>query len=104
MNYRALRILASVYKMVAWIIFGAGSIISLSMLFSSNIIASGLGIPITPGASIATALIFEGFILIQFVFFLGLGQLISLVFDIDFNTRPVTEEVLEKKEEITEAA
>jgi len=89
MNYRVLRVLASVYKIIAWIILGAGSIIAISMLFSSNIISSGLGIPVTAGASIVTALIFEGFILLQFIFFLGLGELISLVFDINFNTNPV---------------
>ena len=89
MNYKALRILGSVYKIVAWIILGAGSIIAVSMLFSSNIISTGLSIPVTAGASIITALIFEGFILLQFIFFLGLGELISLIFDIDFNTHPV---------------
>ena len=102
MNYRALRILASVYKIVAWAILGSGSIISISLLFSSNVISSGLGIPVTLGASIITALIFEGFILLQFIFFLGLGELISLVFDIDFNTRPVA--ATKEREEIKSAA
>ncbi len=101
MNFRALRILASVYKIIAWIIFGAGSIIAISMLFSSNLISSGLGLPVTPGASIVTALIFEGFILLQFVFFLGLGQVISLFFEIDFHTRPVA---ANKSESVKSAA
>ena len=87
MHYRALRVLATFYKIVAWIILGSGSLIAISMLFSSNIIVSGLGLPMTTGVSIATALIFEGFILVQFIFFLGLGELISIIFDIDFSTR-----------------
>lgn len=88
MKYRALRVLAVVYKILAWITLVIGVIISISLLFSSSIVSRGLGVSVSFGASFIAALLTLGFTLLQFVFFLGFGELISLLFDIDANTAP----------------
>jgi len=86
MKYKALRVLATVYKVLAWVTLGVGSLISLSLLFSSSVVSSGLGVPVSIGAGIIAALVAIGFTLIQFILFLGFGELISLIFDIEANT------------------
>lgn len=98
MKYRALRVLATVYKVLAWVTLVVGSLISLSLLFSSSVVSSGLGVPVSLGAGIIAALVAIGFTLIQFVLFLGFGELISLIFDIEANTHgEVTVEEEEKR-------
>lgn len=91
MQYRALRVLAVVYKILAWITLAVGIIVSISLLFSSSIVSRGLGIPVSIGISFLAAIFALGLSLLQFVFLLGFGELISMVFDIDANTRPAEE-------------
>ncbi len=99
MNYKALRVLATVYKVLAWVTLVVGSFISLSVLFIPSLISSGLGVPVSIGVGIVAAFVAIGFTLIQFILFLGFGELISLIFDIEANTHkgPVVEEEEEKR-------
>lgn len=91
MKYRALRVLAMVYKILAWVTLVSGALVSISLLFSSTVISRGLGVPVSFGASFLAALVALGFTLVQFVFLLGFSELIYLVFDINDNTSPKEE-------------
>ena len=104
MKYKALRILATVYKILAWVTLIVGSLTSLSLLFSSGVISRGLGVSIPIGAGIVAALVTVGFTLLQFVFLLGFGELISLIFDIEANTRVEPRVKAEEEEERKMAA
>lgn len=94
MKYRALRVLATVYKILAWVTLAVGVIVSISLLFGSSAISRGLGLSVSIGVGFLAALLTMGFSLLQFVFLLGFGELINLVFDIEANTH-----IMEKAEE-----
>ncbi len=93
-RYRLLRVMAVVYKILAWVSIAVG-------VFTNTIIAIGLGGLIAPqlGAGLGVAAGFGTFVLlavyslIAFGTLYGLSEAIYLLFDIEEHTRSTEEKV-----------
>lgn len=93
MKYRALRVMAVVMKILAWVVLVAGLIVSLTTLFATGLLSDSLGTTVPLSARLFAFLGMIAGTLVQFVFLMGAGEAISLLFDIESNTSmrpPVT--------------
>lgn len=92
MKYRALRVMAVVMKILAWVVLVTGLMFSLATLFATGLLTQSLGTTVPLSARL---FMFVGMVagtLVEFVFLLGSSEVISLLFDIEANTfqRPAT--------------
>jgi vacuolar-type H+-ATPase subunit I/STV1 len=96
-KYRLLRVMAVIYKILAWVSLVVGVIVSIFALAASSLIAQQLG---AAGAAGGGFILFLGIVvysLISFGSLYALGEGIDLLFDIEQQTRKTEEKMAETK-------
>jgi hypothetical protein len=104
MEYRALNILALLYKIFAWVVLVGGSITSLIALFSLSSISRSLGLPSSVATGFLAFLFILGTAVFNFIFLLGLGEALSLLLEVDKNTKAVLAQASDKQIKTPKAA
>jgi hypothetical protein len=94
-RYKALRVIAVIYKVLAFVAAGIYAIIGLLALANGASRSSSYGGPLFYGGFIG-ALIFFLFGALAFVFFYGAAEFITLFINIEENTR-ATNEILQRR-------
>jgi membrane protein implicated in regulation of membrane protease activity len=87
-KYRALKLMAVVYKILAWVTLAAGLVVSIFAVMAGSLVSQQLGsaAPVAGGLAIFT--VFFGSTLIGFGTFYALAQGINLMFELENRTRP----------------
>lgn len=86
MKYRALRVMAVVMKILAWVVLATGLMLSLATLFATGLLTQSLGTTVPVSARLFMFIGMVAGTLVEFVFLLGSGEAISLLFDIEAST------------------
>lgn len=92
-KYRVLRIMATVYKVLAWIALVAGVAISILILVAGSLISQQLGTAGAAGGSFVAFLVTLIYALFSFATLYALGEAINLLFDIERQTNTTQEQV-----------
>jgi amino acid transporter len=87
-NYRALKLMSVVYKVLAWITLAAGLVISIFAVMAGSLVSQQLGSAAPVGGGLVIFAIFFGSTLVAFGSFYALAQGINLMFELENRTRP----------------
>lgn len=91
-QYRVLRVMAGVYKVLAWISLVVGVVFSLVALIASSLISQQFGTAAPAGGGFIVFLVGLLYTLFTFGTLLAIGEGIDLLFDIRNNTQRAVEQ------------
>jgi len=96
-KYRLLRVMAVIFKIMAWVALVAGVAVSIFALVASSLIAQQLGTAGAAGGGFIAFLAILIYSLITFGSLYALSEGIYLLFDIEEETRTTREQMREIK-------
>ena len=87
-KYRILRTMAVVFKIMAWVSLVFGIIGSVTFLIQFSLLSQQLGTAVPAAAGFSLFLVLMAYTLVAFGTFYAMAEGISLLFDIERQTRP----------------